>query len=512
MPARVAALGAGGAPLPPSRPPPPALGLTRPRLPFASPAAPPPPPSSSLAPLRGRLTRASQVPGLSPAGSAGSTSARLLCICTNIREGGRLELLHLKAPNKALQGVSGRWQRYVGVAWGDRRSPGKPQTIGRGDPLTVRARWPLNELRSVWWESGRAEFWLAFRAPGGEEAGGVRVGEGGEVHGFSIADSRGGERFVQQLLDICPGSARAMPPSGVCARSERLSPASPGGGGPGHLSGGGGGGAGGSERQPLPPSPRSPGGGGAALERVLASTRRALRRLDAGARPEEWAALSEQCIGGKELLGSILRREMLSGAGNLSAGELSEAQTLHNRLVLVLSLEEEVGPQAPFSLPETDCRPSAPWAEPLDAPSRGPAEEAEASAPELEPAMAHLFAQGLGERKGERAVPKSLEPEFSGALGASGGGESAGQPPGVEAPGPGCGLSLELPPSAPAVGGEGETDEDDGFCIICFERRVDCAILECGHACICMACSSGLRGECPVCRGTISRVVKLYYS
>ena len=241
MPARVAALGAGGAPLPPSRPPPPALGLTRPRLPFASPAAPPPPPSSSLAPLRGRLTRASQVPGLSPAGSAGSTSARLLCICTNIREGGRLELLHLKAPNKALQGVSGRWQRYVGVAWGDRRSPGKPQTIGRGDPLTVRARWPLNELRSVWWESGRAEFWLAFRAPGGEEAGGVRVGEGGEVHGFSIADSRGGERFVQQLLDICPGSARAIPPSGICARSERPSPASPGGGGPGHLSGGGGG-------------------------------------------------------------------------------------------------------------------------------------------------------------------------------------------------------------------------------------------------------------------------------
>ena len=169
------------------------------------------------------------MPGLSPVGAAGGTSARLLGICTNIREGGRLELLHLKAPNKALQGVSGRWQKYVGGAWGDRRSPGKPQTIGRGDPLTVRARWPLNELSSVWWESGRAEFWLAFRAPGGEGTGGGKGGEREEVHGFSIADPRGGERFIQQLLDICPGSASAMPPAGAGGRAER--PMSPGGGG-----------------------------------------------------------------------------------------------------------------------------------------------------------------------------------------------------------------------------------------------------------------------------------------
>ena len=125
--------------------------------------------------------------------------------------------------------------------------------------------------------------------------------------------------------------------------------------------------------------------------------------------------------------------------------------------------------------------------------------------------MAHLFAEGLGRNSGGRAIAKSLEAEFSGAPGASGG-ESAGQPPVVKAPSPGKGLSLELPPPAPGVGGEGEADEDDGFCIICFERRVDCAILECGHACICLVCSSGLRGECPVCRGAISRVVKLYYS
>ena len=437
------------------------------------------------------------MPGLSPVGAAGGTSARLLGICTNIREGGRLELLHLKAPNKALQGVSGRWQKYVGGAWGDRRSPGKPQTIGRGDTLTVRARWPLNELCNVWWESGRAEFWLAFRAPGGEGTGGGRGGEREEVHGFSIADPRGGERFIQQLLDICPGSASAMPPAGA-------------GGSPGHLSRGGGG-AGGSGRRAPPPLTRSTGGGGAALERVLANTRRALRRLDAGARPEEWAALSEQCIVGKELLGSILRREMLSGAGDLSAGELSEAQTLHNRLVFVLSLEEEAGPLPPFGVPDTDSRPSAPWAEPSAAPSHGLSEVAEASAPELEPAMAHLFAEGLGRSSGGRAIAKSLEAEFSGAPGASGG-DSAGKPPVVKAPSPGRELSLELPPPAPGVGGEGEADEDDGFCIICFERRVDCAILECGHACICLVCSSGLRGECPVCRGAISRVVKLYYS
>ena len=52
--------------------------------------------------------------------------------------------------------------------------------------------------------------------------------------------------------------------------------------------------------------------------------------------------------------------------------------------------------------------------------------------------------------------------------------------------------------------------EDDN-CKICFERAVDCVLLNCGHICVCMLCSAGLR-HCPMCRQPFDRAVKVFKS
>eukprot|EP01118_Nematostelium_gracile_P005234 TRINITY_DN1639_c0_g1_i2.p1 TRINITY_DN1639_c0_g1~~TRINITY_DN1639_c0_g1_i2.p1 ORF type:complete len:271 (+),score=47.71 TRINITY_DN1639_c0_g1_i2:141-953(+) len=47
-------------------------------------------------------------------------------------------------------------------------------------------------------------------------------------------------------------------------------------------------------------------------------------------------------------------------------------------------------------------------------------------------------------------------------------------------------------------------------CIICFDHRIDCVLLECGHLAVCMICSKNLR-ECPICRRMVSRVVQTFH-
>ena len=434
------------------------------------------------------------MPGLSPAGGTAGASARLLVVCTNIREGGQLELLHLKAP-RASRGVAGRWQRYVGGVWGDRGSPSTPQRIGRNDPLKICARWPLSQLRGVRWQTGQSEFWLTF--PAADRGGGnTEVGE--EVIGFAMVDSRGGgERFIRQLLDICPAPSSAPAPSrrGEPGRPEGCMGADRDAGQP---------------HGPMPPA--SPAGGGAALMRVVADMEQVLRRMDAGGPPDEWSRLAEKCAVGKELLGSCLRREMLAGAGDLSAVELATVQTLHNRMVLVLSLAEEAG-GPPLFVPG---QPWAPWEESIPSAPPGPVEAAVASAPELDTGMMPFSGQVLeaGDGGATRSVAKSLEAEFCGipeGTDAASTCEAQAQLASAESLDPVEGLDIELP--TPICDGRSADDgDDDGFCVICFERRVDAVILECGHAAVCMTCAQSLRGECPVCRGTISRIVKLFYS
>ena len=67
-------------------------------------------------------------------------------------------------------------------------------------------------------------------------------------------------------------------------------------------------------------------------------------------------------------------------------------------------------------------------------------------------------------------------------------------------------------PAAAAATEGGGAEEEENVCVVCFDSKVDCVLLECGHAVVCLACSGGLKGECPMCRRPITRIVKLFYS
>ena len=59
---------------------------------------------------------------------------------------------------------------------------------------------------------------------------------------------------------------------------------------------------------------------------------------------------------------------------------------------------------------------------------------------------------------------------------------------------------------------EEEDEEEQSECVVCCDRPVEAVLLECGHAVVCLKCSEGLKGKCPICRQPIARVVKLYYA
>jgi len=60
-----------------------------------------------------------------------------------------------------------------------------------------------------------------------------------------------------------------------------------------------------------------------------------------------------------------------------------------------------------------------------------------------------------------------------------------------------------------------KSKDDDGdeenSCKICFENRIDCVIIPCGHISICINCSVGLK-LCPMCRQDIVQVIKTFKS
>lgn len=50
---------------------------------------------------------------------------------------------------------------------------------------------------------------------------------------------------------------------------------------------------------------------------------------------------------------------------------------------------------------------------------------------------------------------------------------------------------------------------DEDLCKICFEKRSNAVILECGHLCACIDCSKQLK-SCPICRNHITRIVHTF--
>eukprot|EP01113_Clastostelium_recurvatum_P008351 TRINITY_DN1392_c0_g2_i5.p1 TRINITY_DN1392_c0_g2~~TRINITY_DN1392_c0_g2_i5.p1 ORF type:complete len:389 (-),score=67.43 TRINITY_DN1392_c0_g2_i5:46-1212(-) len=70
------------------------------------------------------------------------------------------------------------------------------------------------------------------------------------------------------------------------------------------------------------------------------------------------------------------------------------------------------------------------------------------------------------------------------------------------------------------INGEDADDDDDGdtgdqsnssnLCKICFDNKIDCVILNCGHAVSCLQCTQKVT-LCPTCRKSIERLVKIYH-
>lgn len=66
------------------------------------------------------------------------------------------------------------------------------------------------------------------------------------------------------------------------------------------------------------------------------------------------------------------------------------------------------------------------------------------------------------------------------------------------------------PPSAPPLP---EMDGAGGVCVVCWDARAEGACIPCGHLAGCMNCLMEVKSKswnCPVCRGPIEQVIKVY--
>ncbi|XP_028407625.1 E3 ubiquitin-protein ligase LRSAM1-like [Dendronephthya gigantea] len=64
-------------------------------------------------------------------------------------------------------------------------------------------------------------------------------------------------------------------------------------------------------------------------------------------------------------------------------------------------------------------------------------------------------------------------------------------------------------PSAPPLPVDSIEVHEESPCVICMEAKRDVIFLVCGHVCCCSGCSTGLK-ECPICRQTIVKTVKMF--
>eukprot|EP00456_Euglypha_rotunda_P025207 TRINITY_DN20433_c0_g1_i2.p1 TRINITY_DN20433_c0_g1~~TRINITY_DN20433_c0_g1_i2.p1 ORF type:complete len:298 (+),score=11.57 TRINITY_DN20433_c0_g1_i2:32-895(+) len=65
------------------------------------------------------------------------------------------------------------------------------------------------------------------------------------------------------------------------------------------------------------------------------------------------------------------------------------------------------------------------------------------------------------------------------------------------------------PPRERQSSSDSEQLSERDTCIVCFNARIDCVILPCGHLAICLSCCSEL-DLCPLCRGSIRYAQKIF--
>ncbi len=58
------------------------------------------------------------------------------------------------------------------------------------------------------------------------------------------------------------------------------------------------------------------------------------------------------------------------------------------------------------------------------------------------------------------------------------------------------------------------TDDNKNACVVCLENEKKCAVVPCGHQCLCFKCSdvNRLERKCPMCRGAVEKIIPIYQS
>ncbi|AAP85726.1 iap-3 [Adoxophyes orana granulovirus] len=74
-----------------------------------------------------------------------------------------------------------------------------------------------------------------------------------------------------------------------------------------------------------------------------------------------------------------------------------------------------------------------------------------------------------------------------------------------------CMIKEEKEPKIDIQSSNDSFADSDQTCILCCDRKRDVVILECGHVIVCSNCSFSLP-NCPLCRGYINKVIKIYYA
>lgn len=64
--------------------------------------------------------------------------------------------------------------------------------------------------------------------------------------------------------------------------------------------------------------------------------------------------------------------------------------------------------------------------------------------------------------------------------------------------------------SAPQQVGRGAAARSD--CSICLQRSSDTVMVPCGHLCVCQQCSTHVQQTCPICRASVTQMVRTYAS
>ncbi len=54
------------------------------------------------------------------------------------------------------------------------------------------------------------------------------------------------------------------------------------------------------------------------------------------------------------------------------------------------------------------------------------------------------------------------------------------------------------------------TAESKDACVVCMNNEKKCAIVPCGHRCLCYSCSRSKLATCPICRKIVSSIIAIY--